>query len=243
MSANPGAAAEGIDWNKIDLVVFDVDGTLYDQRRLRLTMLRELARHAWTTRSLETIRILRTFRQVRESLGERPGADFLELQYLETAARHRCAADAVRALATEWMEARPLPWLAACRYPHLDRLFAALRARGKRIAVFSDYPAQAKLAALQLQAEPVVCATDPGIARLKPDPLGLRVILEQTGAAAGRTLMIGDRFDRDAAAARAAGMATLIRSARPHPQVPTFRHYDDPLFQPLLAPARGAAAP
>ena len=29
-----------LDWQGIDLVVFDVDGTLYDQRRLRLRDLR-----------------------------------------------------------------------------------------------------------------------------------------------------------------------------------------------------------
>ena len=31
-----------LDWSAIDLVVFDVDGTLYDQRRLRLAMLGHL---------------------------------------------------------------------------------------------------------------------------------------------------------------------------------------------------------
>ena len=28
-----------LDWKDIDLVIFDVDGTLYDQRRLQLAML------------------------------------------------------------------------------------------------------------------------------------------------------------------------------------------------------------
>ena len=28
-----------LDWSTIDLVVFDVDGTLYDQRRLRVCQL------------------------------------------------------------------------------------------------------------------------------------------------------------------------------------------------------------
>ena len=31
-----------LNWNDIDLVVFDVDGTLYDQRRLHLAMVRRL---------------------------------------------------------------------------------------------------------------------------------------------------------------------------------------------------------
>ena len=225
----------GIDWNAIDLVVFDVDGTLYDQRRLRLAMLRRLLAATWRTRSLDTLQTLRTFRKVREALGDRPEADFMRLQYARTAARHDKTEDEVRALTHEWMERQPLPFLAACRYPHLDTLFAGLRGAGKRIAVFSDYPASDKLAALGLQAAPVVCATDAEVARLKPDPFGLLAILRQTGVPAQRALMIGDRFDRDGMAASRAGMRALIRTGKPHPHYGTFRAYDDPVFQPILA--------
>ena len=234
---NPETApppASQLDWTTIDLVVFDVDGTLYDQRQLRLGMLRQLISHTWQTRSLDTLLTLRTFRRVREALGEQPGADFMALQYADTARRHGKTPAAVRALTDEWMEQRPLPLLAACRYVHVAEVFAGLRASGKRIAAFSDYPALAKLAALGLQADVVVCATDPNIARLKPDPAGLLAILRQTGVAPRRALMIGDRFDRDAAAAARAGMSALIRGRRPHAQWPTFQGYDDAVFQPLL---------
>ena len=223
------------DWSTIDLVVFDVDGTLYDQRQLRLGMLRQLLGHAWQTRSLNTLLTLRTFRHVREALGEQAGSDFMAMQYAQTASRHGKTPDAVRALTDEWMEQRPLPLLAACRYPHVAEVLAGLRASDKQIAVFSDYPAVAKLAALGLRADVVVCATDAGIARLKPDPAGLLAILRQTGVAPERALMIGDRFDRDAAAAARAGMRVLIRSRRPHARWATFRGYDDAVFQPLLA--------
>lgn len=231
-----------INWNAIDLVVFDVDGTLYDQRRLRLAMLRRLLAATWRTRSLDTLQTLRTFRHVREALGNQPEADFMRLQYARTAARHHKTEDQVRALTHEWMERQPLPLLAGCRYPHLDALFAGLRAAGKQIAVFSDYPATDKLAALGLQAAPVVCATDADIARLKPDPFGLLAILQRTGMAAQRTLMVGDRFDRDALAASRAGVRALIRSARPHPDHLTFQAYDDPVFQPMLARAARTVA-
>lgn len=231
-----------LDWDAIDLVVFDVDGTLYDQRRLRLAMLGQLVADACRSRSLETLRILRTFRQVREALGEEAGVDFLAEQYARTAQRHGRTAAEVEALATDWMEVRPLARLAACRYAQVDRVFAGLQAAGKQVAVFSDYPASAKLRALGLQAHPVVCATDADIARLKPDPRGLHSILQRTGAAAARTLMVGDRFDRDAAVANRAGVRALIRSTRPHPQVDTFRTYDDPVFQPLLPAGMAVAA-
>ena len=231
-----------LNWNEIDLVVFDVDGTLYDQRRLRLVMMRRLLAATWRTRSLDTLQTLRTFRHVREALGDRPEADFMRLQYARTAAQHNKTEADVQALTYEWMERQPLPFLARCRYPHLDVLFTCLRSAGKQIAVFSDYPANAKLTALGLQAAPVVCATDAGVAKLKPDPLGLLTILRETGVPAQRALMIGDRFDRDGMAASRAGMRALIRSGKPHPDHGTFRAYDDPVFQPILAERMARAA-
>lgn len=249
----PPTSPTPLNWSTIDLVVFDVDGTLYKQRKLQLGMLRQLLGHAWQTRSVDTLLILRTFRRVREALGElaemgdeQAGGDFMALQYAQTASRHGTNSAAVRALTDEWMEQRPLPLLAACRYPHVAEVFAGLRAAGKQIAAFSDYPAVAKLAALGLQADLVVCATDADIARLKPDPAGLLSILCQTGVAPARALMIGDRFDRDAAAAERAGMRALIRSPKAHPQWATFQGYDDAVFQPLLAATavvRGVGAP
>lgn len=231
-----------IDWNEIDLVVFDVDGTLYDQRRMRLAMLGQLLADALRTRRLATLRLLRTFRRVREALGDECAADFMHEQYARTALRHGLAPEEVERIATEWLERRPLPRLAACRYPHVDTLFAALLRAGKQVAVFSDYPACAKLEALGLLAAQVVCATDPHIGRLKPDPAGLLAIMQACGASAQRTLMIGDRADRDGEAARRAGAGALIRSARAIPGYLTFRAFDDPVFRPLFDQAPVLAA-
>lgn len=226
-----------LDWDAIDLVVFDVDGTLYDQRRLRFAMARQLLAHSWRSRSLDALRTLRTFRHVREELGNAPDVSFLEAQYARTASRHNMTPQEVQSLATEWMEQRPLPLLAACRYAGVEELFAALRAQGKHIAVFSDYPALDKLEALGLRADSVVCATDATIGRLKPDPAGLHEILRMSGAAPERAVMIGDRPDRDGAAARAARVNALLLARRSHPEFDTFRSYTDPVFEPLLRSA------
>lgn len=230
-----------ICWDDIDLVVFDVDGTLYDQRRLRVAMLGLLLADALHTRSLATLRTLRTFRRVRESLGDAPVNAFMEEQYARTALQHGMKAEDVERLATEWLERKPLPMLGACRYPRVDELFTKLLQWGKQIAVFSDYPASAKLDALGLQASQIVCATDPHIGRLKPDPAGLVAIMRACGASPHRTLMVGDRADRDGEAARRAGTHALIRSARPIPGHLTFRSFDDLVFRPVMDRQPGQA--
>src|SRR3546814_16986581 len=54
------------------------------------------------------------------------------------------------------------------------------------------------------------------------------------GIASRRSLMIGDRLDRDGEAARQIGMKALIRSRHSLTEAATFRSYGDPLFQPVL---------
>lgn len=244
------------DWRQIQLVAFDLDGTLYDLQRLRWLMLRQLLGHAWQSRSLDTLLTLRTFRRVREALGradtDAPEATdaaldeatdalahdaappFVDAQYRRTAVAHGKQPAEVAVLAHEWLERRPLPLLAQCRYPHVAALFAGLRAAGIKVAVFSDYPANEKLAALGLEAWPVASATDSDVARLKPDPAGLNLILQKTGISPAQALMIGDRFDRDGAAAQRAGVQALIKSRRPHPQFQTFCAFDDAVFKSFL---------
>jgi len=222
------------DWAGIDLVVFDVDDTLYRQRPLRLRMARELLIHSVRRRDAKIIAVLARYRRLREQLGEAQAVDFEPALVARTAAATSVSPDKVRAIVAEWIDERPLRHLAACRYPGLPQLFAGLRRRGKAIGVLSDYSARAKLEALDLAADHVACAADAGIGVLKPHPRGLNALIAMAGAAPHRTLVIGDRPDRDGLAAHAAGAKALIRSSRPIAGWQTFARYDDPLFAPVL---------
>jgi putative hydrolase of the HAD superfamily len=217
-----------MDWNAITLVVFDVDGTLYDQRRLRLKMAHELLLHALRTRSLRIPRMLAHYRQLREQLAHDEVRDFEPVLLAQTASRCGLPPATVAALVAEWLEQRPLPHLPACRYDGLPELFQRLRARGKCIAILSDYAAQSKLRAIGLAADIIVCAGDAGI--LKPHPRGLQQVMALAGAAPGATVMVGDRPERDGAAARRSGAHALIKSVHPLEGWQTFATYRDPLF-------------
>jgi FMN phosphatase YigB (HAD superfamily) len=192
----------GFQWDAIRLVVFDVDGTLYHQRSLRLRMARDLLLHAARSHDFGPVRLLARYRKVRERMGEEEVEDFEPALLAEVAAALGTTSAEVEAVADEWMNRRPLRHLARSRFPALPELVAALRGSGKAIGVLSDYPAPAKLAVLGIEADYCVSAGDIGVGRLKPHPAGLIAVMAAAGVAPAETVMIGDRVERDGEAAR-----------------------------------------
>src|SRR3546814_18534885 len=147
----------------------------------------------------------------------------------------------VREAVLDWIEQRPLEYLNACIYAGVRQLFDALYASNKMVAIFSDYPAAAKMKALGLKANLTVSATDEDVGRLKPDPDGLQKIIALAGIASRRSLMIGDRLARDGEAAPQIGTKSLIRSRHPLTEAATFLSYGDQLSTPSLQ-RRGSEA-
>ena len=191
----------------------------------------QIALHVLRTGDVGLPRRLQTFRHVREELGDLQLAeDFRSRQYEVSADRLGTNAANIESVVREWIERRPLSYLNSVRYEGVAELFEALKAAGKRIAIYSDYPAAEKRAAMRLQADYVVAATDDDVARLKPHPAGLAKILAASRVDASRCLLIGDRYDRDGEAARRLGVRTIVRSAIPLPNWDSFVNYHDPAF-------------
>ena len=218
-----GKAFGAADWPAVDFVVFDVDGTLYDQRPLRLRMARDLIFHTLGRADLRVARVLRAYRDIREEMGAEETERFQAVLNERVVRRTGSSVTEVTTTVSEWMDTRPLRYLASCRFPRIDALFGGLKRCGKRIGIFSDYPARSKLAALGLEADFVVSAEDEGVDILKPNPRGLDRLIERAQVSPERTLMIGDRCERDGASAMRAGARCLIRSTRPRQGWQTFR--------------------
>lgn len=227
-------AVETWRWRDIRLVVFDVDGTLYRQDRLRLRMAIELILDGVKGRGRATVDVLARYRRIREAIGEQGVPDFNTVLLERTAVECGCSAATVDAIVKEWIDNRPLRFLPRLRYAGLDILFDSLRRHRKVVGIFSDYPAAAKLEALGLKADIVISSTDARVGVLKPNPEGLIQIMMAAGASPAQTLMIGDRVDRDGVAARTAGANVIIRSSRPLDGWHTFRDYHAQLFSEVV---------
>ncbi len=200
-------------------ILFDVDGTLYYQKPLRVLMAAELSTlplqlMSWNA-ALSTVKILRCFRKTREDLrqiGFSKGSSLSALQYLRAGERIGVSSELVEQTVKEWMYRRPLKYLKFCRRRGLEMFFATAQSMNLKIGVFSDYPAQEKVEALGLGkwAKLTLCATDKDINAFKPHPRGFLRACEIWGVEPKEVLYIGDREEVDARGASAAGMPCII---------------------------------
>ncbi|MBI4875352.1 MAG: HAD family hydrolase [Acidobacteria bacterium] len=196
---------------ELEAILFDVDGTLYSQRSLRLRLLPRLA--ARSALDPRLLRVLRAHRRALESLRLAESSHPIpDRQFQLTARLAGVAEERVRAYVEEWFAAAPLPLLKRCIRPGLTELLEFARGRGIRLGVFSDYPAEAKLKALDVREffEAVTSAEDPEVQAYKPDPKGLLATLARLGVVPERALYVGDRAEVDAEAAARAGMRFLL---------------------------------
>jgi FMN phosphatase YigB (HAD superfamily) len=212
-----------LDRSTLDALLFDVDGTLYDQRALRVVMAWELVKAACVRprQTRREVAVLRAYRRAQEELREETIDDAvardLATEQLRRAAQRSGVARADHgAIVRAWMEIRPLTFLAKRTRAGLVSFLDRARAKQMKLGVVSDYPAGAKLRALGIASyfDVVVCAQDDDVGRFKPHPRGLLAAAAALGVAPARVLYIGDRVDVDAAAATAAGMQCAIVGRR-----------------------------
>jgi HAD superfamily hydrolase (TIGR01549 family) len=114
------------------------------------------------------------------------------------------------------MEQEPLAFLPRLRYQGVEDFLQVAAGRGWRLGVFSDYPATAKLLAMDLLRffDVVVSAQDPEVRRFKPSPRGLEVTLQRLEVENHQAVYIADRPDIDVPAAKAVGLRCLIIGRR-----------------------------
>lgn len=187
-----------------NLYVFDLDGTLYSQPRLRFIMAsRLLGYYVLHPHRIGELFLLQDFRKTKDSWeGESNEEKVIE----DVARRHNKDKKIVEDIVKHWIYDNPLSAVAATKFEKMISFMEELRQSGKKVVILSDYPTKDKLDAMKVTVDAQYSTTDERIGELKPSPKGLMVVMSDFGENPENTLMIGDRDVKDGASARSAGV-------------------------------------
>lgn len=211
----------------IRAVLFDVDGTLYHARpmRIRMALSLLLLPLRGPLRAMRVLRHLRGYRRALEQVREYPPSadNVAELHLARAAELAGDTPERVQATVADWFMQRPLPHLAGCRRAGILAFLEQLRDAGCQIGFFSDYPVEDKLEAMAMREFASVClsAGDPTVNAFKPRPRGFERACEIWNLPPEEVLYVGDRPEVDAAGATAAGMRCVIvgsKGQQPSPE-------------------------
>lgn len=203
---------ENILFNQLKLVIFDVDGTLYNQKQLRKRMFFAILGYyiirPWRFRE---VLLLYHFRKERENRIGFEANNLEDEQYSWCSSKTSLSVKKMKETIDKWMFKYPNRFLKQYMYPGIPILFEELQKQNILIAVYSDYPAAKKMESMGLSADLIISSTDPMINAMKPSPKGVLYILEQLNIQQkDNCLFIGDREELDGTCARNAGVHFLL---------------------------------
>lgn len=191
---------------KYKAVVFDLDGTIYNQTKLRINMAIRLGLYYvsrfWKVKELF---VLKYFREVRDNWTKTD-----EELYKYISDKKGVSEEYVTGVVTKWIYQNPLDLLMKCRKEEVYSYIQKLQSAKIPVIIFSDYPIEDKIKALGIAPNGMYCPGDDRNIELKPSPMGLNLIMKDLGFSSSEILMVGDRDIKDGEAARQAGVDFMI---------------------------------
>lgn len=193
-------------------IIFDLDGTLYDKSGLAMRLV-------WLQMRRGTLSLLKREREVRKELrGQHFESE--DAFYEAFFARFDKPEHARR-----WYFEQYMPDMVSVLRQHfrvaswVETVMPALRARGLKVVVFSDYGSvRKKLEAIGFRLSWADYLFEaPALGGLKPCKESFGKICRELNVKPSDCLMIGDRKDTDGEGARAVGMAfeRTVKASKP----------------------------
>lgn len=190
--------------------VLDFDGTLYHQLPLRICMALELLAHYAThPRKISELILIQNYRQLREKLFAADKKDFYIQQLKALEKKYKISVSEIENLLEFWFFEKPLKFIKKFQRKNLIESVIKHQKIGVKMIVYSDYPVNKKISAVDFTPDYTFYSDDELIKCMKPDSSGLKNILKLLNLKPDEVLFIGDRDDRDGLCAKNAGVDYL----------------------------------
>ena len=185
-----------MDWKSLKGFIFDLDGTLYSQKKMRAIMLSHLVfYYGCRPHRIRELYALYCFRKMREK-SEYKFARFEDL-YNAIEKKAYLPTKKIEESIRNWLFQVPLLVINACAYKSVITFANQQFDEGKKIFIYSDYPAEDKLDAIGMKHDVVFAFGEDGIDEQKPSLRIMETILSKSGLKPNQLLYIGDRDDKD----------------------------------------------
>ncbi len=194
-----------------DNYIVDVDGTLYFKRPMQIKMAFCLALfYFFHVTRLKELLLLRDYRKMRDKEEVSGNDKFESVIIRELSDKYNYSEEKINSIIEKWIFTKPLSILYNCRDKQLISMLMEQRNRGKKVFIYSDYPAEDKCAVFGVQTDGIYWPDQKRISVLKPSPNGVNYILNENQLDKSSTIFIGDRYEKDGKCAESAGLDYLI---------------------------------
>ena len=184
----------------IKVIIFDVDGTLYNLKLMRFLILIELLFSLLFFQiSLKEILILKKYREERELMSNL-SIEGLKNTHFDIISNNLLVdRSKLIKIVIEWIYKRPLKYLPYIKKRKLKALIEKYHEDGFTIFFYSDYPLYQKMMYMKYNFNPNVywSSLDYEISSFKPNPFFLQYIQMKFNYTKEEILFVGDRLDRD----------------------------------------------
>ena len=192
-----------LELDKVKAVLFDLDGTLYDLKKMQKIMRKKILLHLiskpWRYRE---ILIVYHFRKDRKKAAGSFVPDLQTTQYRWLQRRYDLSLEELEAIVQKWMFDLPLKHLKALAFPSLYPFLDLLSDKKIPFGVHSDLPIGKKLEVLGINPNHQSDACSEELNVLKPHPGGIMKFSKQTGIPTEEILVLGDKKKLDGEMAR-----------------------------------------
>ena len=183
---------------KYNVIIVDIDGTLYYLHPLRLLLFISMGFFALLHPArIREFLIIKDYRRLFEKNLFTETGHYESQAYQTLSTKHRTSQEQIKKIIHFWMETYPLRFLTLLRDRRLLFILQQNITEGKTLIAYSDYPIGEKLSALTLDHAHSFHSDSPEIQCIKPNPAGLQNLLTLFKAPPEKVLYIGDRLKKD----------------------------------------------